>query len=71
MNIIIDHKLGNIFSIYSACKFLGHKCKISSSVEEIKSASKIIIPSVGHIANNGANYFSTKTKLIVEKLLSN
>ena len=50
MNIIIDHKLGNIFSIYSACKFLGHKCKISSSVEEIKSASKIIIPGVGHFS---------------------
>ena len=25
----------------------------------------------GHITNNGANYFSTKTKLIVEKLLNN
>jgi imidazole glycerol-phosphate synthase subunit HisH len=55
MNIIIDHKLGNIFSIYSACKFLGHKCKISSSVEEIKSASKIIIPGVGHFSEGMKN----------------
>ena len=50
MIVIIDHKLGNIFSIYSACKFLGYNCIVSSSKKEIKEASKLILPGVGHFA---------------------
>ncbi len=55
MNIIVDHKLGNLFSIYSACKFLGYECKISSKKEEIKSATKLIIPGVGHFSEGMKN----------------
>ena len=55
MNIIIDHKLGNIFSVYSACKYLGYNCKISSSRNEIKHASKIILPGVGHFSQGMKN----------------
>ena len=55
MNIIVDHKLGNFFSVYSACKYLGHDCKVSSSIEEIKSASKLILPGVGHFSEGMKN----------------
>ena len=55
MNVIIDHKLGNIFSVYSACKYLGYECKISSSRNEIKSASKLILPGVGHFTEGMKN----------------
>ena len=55
MIVIIDHKLGNIFSIYSACKFLGYNCIVSSSKKEIKEASKLILPGVGHFAEGMKN----------------
>ena len=55
MIIIIDHKLGNIFSIYSACKHLGYECKVSSSKVEIKNATKLILPGVGHFSEGMRN----------------
>ena len=55
MIIIIDHKLGNFFSVYSACKYLGYDCKVSSSKEEIKEATKLILPGVGHFSEGMRN----------------
>ena len=49
MIVIIDHKLGN-FSVLSACKYLGFKCKISNE-ERYYGSIKTILPG-GNFAGN-------------------
>lgn len=46
--IIIDYGMGNIGSIDNMLKYLGVKAVISSDVNVISSADKIILPGVGH-----------------------
>jgi len=45
--VIIDYKLGNLFSIYEACLKVGLKPIISSDIKIIKKANAIILPGVG------------------------
>lgn len=47
MIVIVDYGAGNIRSIQNMIKKAGGKSIISSGVDEIKSAEKIIIPGVG------------------------
>tara|TARA_B110000003_G_scaffold275886_1_gene319917 strand:- start:714 stop:1322 length:609 start_codon:yes stop_codon:yes gene_type:complete len=47
MIIIIDYGMGNIGSILNMFKRIGVKSKISSNLEEIKSATKLLLPGVG------------------------
>ncbi len=44
---IIDYKLGNLHSVYSACKYIGINAKITHNKEEILSAKSVILPGVG------------------------
>jgi len=45
--VIIKYNAGNVYSVSSALKRLGYDAVISSELEEIKSADKIIFPGVG------------------------
>ena len=45
--LIVDYGLGNLKSIYSAIKKLGHNPMISREPKEIVSSSKVILPGVG------------------------
>lgn len=45
--VIIDYGMGNTASVLNMIRFIGGNVKISSSPEEIKSASKLILPGVG------------------------
>ena len=45
--IIIDYKVGNLFSVKQACDSVGMKSKISSDLNEIRSADGLILPGVG------------------------
>ena len=45
--IIIDYKLGNLFSVHHACIHLGMDVVISSDPMEIKNAAALILPGVG------------------------
>ena len=47
MIVIIDYGYGNIFSVMSALKVLGHKALVTSDNKIIESASLIIFPGVG------------------------
>lgn len=49
--IIIDYGAGNIKSIQFAFKRLGYDAVLSSSVEEIKKADKVIFPGVGEASS--------------------
>lgn len=46
--VIIDYGMGNIGSIDNMLKYLGVKAIISSDINVISSADKIILPGVGH-----------------------
>ena len=44
---IIDYKLGNLHSVYSACKFVGLNAKITNHRDEILNSKSVILPGVG------------------------
>lgn len=45
--VIIDYKLGNLFSVKHACDFVSLNTKISSDFEDVLAADGIILPGVG------------------------
>lgn len=47
MITIIDYGYGNIFSIVSAFKKIGHQCIVTDKEEEISKATILILPGVG------------------------
>ncbi len=47
MIIIIDYKLGNLYSVLRACQKVGLDAKISSDPAELKNCSAAILPGVG------------------------
>ena len=49
--VIIDYGAGNIQSIKFAIKRLGYDAVLSSDVEEIRSADKVIFPGVGEASS--------------------
>jgi glutamine amidotransferase len=44
---IIDYGMGNLYSLYCACKVFGFKTKITNDEEIIKKSKIIILPGVG------------------------
>ena len=50
MIVIIDYGMGNLKSIQKAFERLEIESKISADLAEIKQASKLILPGVGHFA---------------------
>ncbi len=44
---IIDYLAGNLTSVERALKHLGYKCFISSDIDELRKAERIIFPGVG------------------------
>ena len=51
MIIVVDYGMGNLGSVLKSLKRLKVKSKVSSSVSDIKNASKLILPGVGHFSN--------------------
>lgn len=50
MIVIVDYKMGNLGSITNIIKKIGYSSIISSNVDDIKNAKKIILPGVGSFA---------------------
>lgn len=55
MITIIDYSMGNLGSIANMIKKVGHKSIITSDLEEIKNATKLILPGVGSFDNGMRN----------------
>lgn len=53
--VIIDYKLGNLFSVKQACDIVGLKSIISSKKEDILKADALILPGVGAFNEAMAN----------------
>jgi glutamine amidotransferase len=45
---VIDYKAGNLTSVLKGLKYLGAKSHVTQSPEDIRGASKIVLPGVGH-----------------------
>ena len=48
MIVIVDYGLGNLHSVEKAFKRVGSEVIISNKIDEIDSASKLVLPGVGH-----------------------
>lgn len=51
MIAIIDYGVGNLFSLCSSLKSIGEKAVVTSDIETIRSADKLILPGVGAFAD--------------------
>jgi len=45
---VIDYKAGNLTSVLKALKYLGAETHVTQSPEDIRKASKVVLPGVGH-----------------------
>lgn len=60
MIAIVDYGAGNLASVKKALDWLGQECQITNDSGQIRSASKVVLPGVGHfaatqvLANSGA-----------------
>jgi imidazole glycerol-phosphate synthase subunit HisH len=48
MLAVIDYKAGNLTSVLKALNYLGAETHVTQSPEDIRKASKIVLPGVGH-----------------------
>lgn len=55
MVVIVDYKMGNLGSIFNMLKKIGVSTMVSSSISDIMSASKLILPGVGAFDNGMIN----------------
>lgn len=55
MITIIDYGMGNLGSIANMIKKIGHKSIITSDIDEIQKATKLILPGVGAFDNGMKN----------------
>lgn len=72
MIVIIDYGLGNLFSVAGAVEKLGFAPLISSRIEDMKKAKKLILPGVGAFSDGMKNLeklglIKALTELVVEK----
>ena len=51
MVAIIDYNMGNLASVYNACRLLDAKAKIVSDPNEVKDFDRVILPGVGAFAD--------------------
>lgn len=77
MIIILDNLMGNANSVSNMIKFIGKDCKVGSEINDIKNASRIIIPGVGSFDNSmkilKSNYRlldTLKEKILIKKTLA-
>ena len=47
MIAILDYKAGNLTSVMRALDYLGHPCRITNSLDDIRKADKVVFPGVG------------------------
>jgi len=66
--VIIKYNAGNVYSVSSALKRLGYEAIITSDLEEIKSADKIIFPGVGEASSAMEYLRDTKLDVLIPEL---
>lgn len=64
---IINYEMGNIGSICNMYKYIGVETKVTNSVIDIESASRIILPGVGHFNKAMSNLNSLRLLDVIKK----
>lgn len=64
---IIDYGMGNIGSICNMFKYIGIETKVTNSVSDIESASRIVLPGVGHFNRAMTNLKSMRLLDVIKK----
>ena len=54
MTVIIDYGVGNLFSLLSSFAAIGEKSKVSSDINDIVNAERILLPGVGAFSDAAA-----------------
>jgi len=54
MIAIVDYGAGNLVSVKKALDWLGQECAITSDPGQVKKATKVVLPGVGHFASTAA-----------------
>jgi glutamine amidotransferase len=49
--VILDYGLGNIFSIFQACEYVGYNVEVTSDPNKVIKADALILPGVGAFGN--------------------
>ena len=65
MVAIIDYNMGNLASVYNACKLIGVKADIVSDPNKVKKYDRVILPGVGAFADAMDHLESTGMKQAV------
>ncbi len=66
--VIIKYNAGNVYSVSSALKRLGYEAIITSNLDEIKAADKIIFPGVGEASSAMEYLRDTKLDVLIPEL---
>ena len=68
MIAIVDYGVGNLFSIRCSFEYIGTECKVTSDPDEIRAASKIVLPGVGAFGDAVARLRATGLdKVVIEQ----
>ena len=62
MVAIIDYNMGNLASVYNACKLIGAEAHIVSDPSKVKEYDRVILPGVGAFADAMENLETTGMK---------
>jgi imidazole glycerol-phosphate synthase subunit HisH len=68
MIAIVDYGAGNPVSVKKALDWLGQECLITSDLEQISRAEKLVLPGVGHFASTSSLKRSGMQDAIVHAL---
>lgn len=66
--VIIKYNAGNVYSVSSALKRLGYEAIVTSDLNKIESADKIIFPGVGEASSAMKYLYETGLNKIIPKL---
>lgn len=67
MIVIVDYGMGNLGSILNMLKKIGAEAVISSRIEEIEQASKLILPGVGAFDNGMRNLAERGVQAVLDR----
>jgi len=54
MIAIVDYGAGNLVSVKKALDWLGHDCAITSDPAQVRKATRVVLPGVGHFGSTAA-----------------
>jgi len=67
--IIVDYGLGNLNSVANMIKHVGGRCEISSDLEVIENAEKLLLPGVGAFDRGMSKLSSSGIKEVLNKVV--